>query len=133
MTIRDYIREKSGIGDAVIVYGESGYYGGDVDLDFEWEEKDEDDFESEEDYDDYNSEIEVQKELADALIEKAQEAYQCDDDSFEDMVNEVYINPFIEGANNPEFLYLYFDYDSFRNDLLKGDFFYQDGYYFLTY
>lgn len=133
MTIKEYIREKSDIGDAVIVYGESGYYGGDVDLDFEWEEKDEDDFESEEDYDDYNSEIEVQKELADALIEKAQEAYQCDSDGFEDMVNEVYLNPFIEGADNPEFFYVYFDYDSFRNDLLKRDLFYQDGYYFLTY
>ena len=133
MTIRDYIREKSDIGDAVIVYGESGYYNGDVDLDFEWEEKDEDDFESEEDYDDYNSEIEVQKELADALIEKAQEAYQCDDDGFEDMVNELYIDPCIEGAADPDTIYRYFDYDRFRNDLLMDNYFYSNGYYFLAY
>ena len=133
MTIRDYIREKSDIGDAVIVYGESGYYNGDVDLDFEWEEKDEDDFESEEDYDDYNSEIEVQKELADELIEKAQEAYQCDDDGFEDMVNELYIDPCIEGAADPDTIYRYFDYDRFRNDLLMDNYFYSNGYYFLTY
>ena len=133
MTIKDYIGEKSGIGDAVIVYGESGYYNGDVDLDFEWEEKDEDDFETEEDYDDYNSEIEVQKELADALIEKAQEAYRCDDDGFEDMVNELYIDPCIEGAADPDTIYRYFDYDRFRNDLLMDNYFYSNGYYFLAY
>lgn len=133
MTVKEYIREKSDIGDAVIVYGESGYYSGDVDLDFEWEEKDEDDFESEEDYDDYNTEIEVQKELADALIEKAQEAYQCDDDGFEDMVNELYIDPCIEGAADPDTIYRYFDYDRFRNDLLMDNYFYSNGYYFLAY
>ena len=133
MTIKDYIREKSDIGDVVIVYSESGYYSGDVDLDFEWEEKDEDDFESEEDYDDYNSEIEVQKELADALIEKAQEAYQCDSDEFEDMVNEIYINPCVEGAADPDTIYRYFDYDRFRNDLLVYNYFYSNGYYFLAY
>ena len=133
MTIRDYIREKSDIGDAVIVYGESGYYGGDVDLDFEWEEKNEDDFETEEDYDYYNSEIEAQKELADELIEKAEENYQCDDDTFEDMVNELYIDPCIEGAADPDTIYRYFDYDRFRNELLMGDYFYSNGYYFLAY
>lgn len=133
MTIKEYIREKSDIGDAVIVYGESGYYGGDVDLDFEWEEKDEDDFETEEDYDDYNSEIEAQKELADNLIEKAQEAYQCDSDGFEDMVNELYIDPCIEGAADPDTIYRYFNYDRFRNDLLMDNYFYSNGYYFLAY
>ena len=133
MTIRDYIREKSDIGDAVIAYGESGYYSGDVDLDFEWEEKDEDDFDSEEDYDDYNTEIEVQKELADELIEKTEENYQCDDDTFEDMVNELYIDPCIEGAANPDTIYRYFDYYRFRRDLLMDNYFYSNGYYFLAY
>lgn len=43
------------------------------------------------------------------------------------------VKEYIEGADNPEFFYVYFDYDNFRNDLLKRDLFYQDGYYFLTY
>ena len=134
MTIREYIKDNCHIDyEAVIAYYESGYYDTEIDLDFEWEEKGEDDFESEEDYDDYNTEIEVQKELADALIEKAQEAYQCDDDGFEDMVNELYIDPCIEGAADPDTIYRYFDYDRFRNDLLMDNYFYSNGYYFLAY
>lgn len=134
MTIKDYIREKSDIGDAVIAYGESGYYSGDVDLDFEYDdEKEAGEFETSEDYDAYYEEIEVQKELADELIEKAEENYQCDDDTFEGMVNELYIDPCIEGAADPDTIYRYFDYDRFRNDLLMDNYFYSNGYYFLAY
>ena len=134
-TIREYIKDNCHIDyEAVIAYYESGYCNVEVDIDFEYDdEKEAGEFETSEDYDNYYSEIDLQKELADALIEKAEENYQCDDDGFEDMVNELYIDPCIEGAANPDTIYRYFDYDSFRRDLLMGDYFYQDGYYFLAY
>ena len=128
MTIRDYIRNNSRLANAVIAYQESGHSGIDVDLDF--------DVETSKDY----SEIETQKKLTDKLIKKAEEAYQCDDDGFEEMVNEYFIIPSFEGY--PDVIYEYFDYDRFREDLLKDgiliddykyeddNYFYQDGYYF---
>lgn len=134
-TIREYIKDNCRIDyEAVIAYYESGYCNVEVDIDFEYDdEKEAGEFETSEDYDNYYSEIDSQKELADELIEKAEENYQCDDDGFEDMVNELYIDPCIEGAANPDTIYRYFDYDRFRNDLLMDNYFYQDGYYFLAY
>ena len=131
MNIREYIEENSYIGDAVIVYYESGYSDIDINLDLEIDEKDDGEFETSEDYDAYYEEIETQKELADKLIEEAEGAYQCDDDGFEDMVNEVYIDPALSGAADAERIYRYFDYDKFRDDLLVGDYYYEGGYYFL--
>lgn len=140
MTIRDYIEENSSVGGAVIAYCNSGYCDIDVDLDLEIDEKEADEFETSEDYDNYYEEIETQKKLADELIEAAEEAYQCDDDGFEEMVNEYFIIPSFEGY--PDVVYEYFDYDRFREDLLKNNllmdddkhkddnYFYQDGYYF---
>lgn len=135
MTIREYIKDNCHIDyEAVIAYYENDPSINDIDIDFEYDdEKDAGEFDTAEDYDDYNSEIEVQKELADELIEKAEENYQCDDDTFEDMVNELYIDPCIEGAADPDTIYRYFDYDRFRNDLLMNNYFYSNGYYFLAY
>ena len=133
MTIRDYIKDKCHIDyEAVIAYYESGYYDTEINLDLD-DEKDAGEFENPEDYGMYFEEIDIQKELADALIEKAQEAYQCDDDTFEDMVNELYIDPCVEGAADPDMIYRFFDYDKFRNELLIDDYFYSNGYYFLAY
>ena len=133
-TIKDYIKDNCHIDyDAVIAYYEHDPSINGIDIDFEYDEKNEDDFENPEDYGMYSTEIEIQKELADELIEKAEENYQCDDDVFEDMVNELYIDPCIEGAADPDTIYRYFDYDRFRNDLLMNNYFYSNGYYFLAY
>ena len=134
MTIREYIKDNCRIDyEAVIAYYENGPSINDIDLDFEIDERGVEEFESGEDYDNYYSEIDLQKEYADELIEKAEENYQCDDDTFEDMVNELYIDPCIEGAADPDTIYRYFDYDRFRNDLLMDNYFYSNGYYFLAY
>lgn len=134
MTIRDYIKDNCHIDyEAVIAYYEYDPSINGINIDFEYDEKNEDDFENPEDYGVYSTEIEIQKELADELIEKAEENYQCDDDTFEDMVNELYIDPCIEGAVDPDTIYRYFDYDRFRNELLMGNYFYNNGYYFLAY
>ncbi len=133
MTIREYIKDNCHIDyDAVIAYYESGYYDTEIDLDLD-DEKDAGEFENPEDYGMYFEEVDIQKELADELIEKAEENYQCDDDTFEDMVNELYIDPYVEGAADPDTIYRYFDYDRFRNDLLMDNYFYSNGYYFLAY
>ena len=46
MTIRDYIKDESFDGDVVIAYYESGYYNIEVDLDFEIDEKEAEEFET---------------------------------------------------------------------------------------
>ena len=133
MTIREYIKDNCHIDyDAVIAYYESDYYDTEIDLDLD-DEKDAGEFENSEDYGMYFEEIDLQKEYADELIEKAEENYQCDDDTFEDMVNELYIDPCIEGAADPDTIYRYFDYDKFKKDLFDNGFFCYNGYYFLAY
>ena len=133
MTIRDYIKDNCHIDyEAVIAYYESDYYDTEIDLDLD-DEKDAGEFENPEDYGMYFEEIDLQKEYADELIEKAEENYQCDDDTFEDMVNELYIDPCVEGAAYPDTIYRFFDYDRFRNELLMNGYFYSNGYYFLAY
>lgn len=133
MTIREYIKDNCRIDyEAVIAYYESGYYDTEIDLDLD-DEKDAGEFENPEDYAMYFEEVDIQKELAGELIEKAEENYQCDDDTFEDMVNELYIDPCVEGAAGPDTIYRYFNYDRFRSDLLMDNYFYSNGYYFLAY
>lgn len=125
-TIREYIKDNCHIDyEAVIAYYEYDPSINGIDIDFEYDENEADGFET--------TEFEIQKELADELIEKAEENYQCDDDGFEDMVNELYIDPCIEGTADPDTIYRYFDYDKFRNDLLMDNYFYNNGYYFLAY
>ena len=135
MTIREYIKDNCHIDhDAVIAYYENDPSINDIDIDFEYDdEKGAGEFDTAEDYDMYYEEIDLQKEYADELIEKAEENYQCDDDTFEDMINELYIDPCIEGAADTDTIYRYFDYDRFRNDLLMDNYFYSNGYYFLAY
>ena len=133
MTIREYIKDNCHIDyEAVIAYYESGYYDTEIDLDLD-DEKDAGEFENPEDYGMYFEEIDVQKELADALIEKAEENYQCDEDGFEDMVNDHYIYQYLSDDADPNGIFRYFDYDKFKKDLFDDGFFCYNGYYFLAY
>lgn len=46
------------------------------------------------------------------------------------MVNEIYIEPIVAGAADPDTIYRYLDYNKLRNDLLTNNYFYYGGYYF---
>lgn len=132
MTIRDYIRDNCVIAyGAVIAYFESGRYDTDVDLDFEIDEIDPVDFDTAEEYDKYCTEIEVQKKLAQKLIDDAESVYQCDEDSFIDEVNDHYIYQYLSDDADPNGIFRYFDYDKFKKHLFDDGFFCYNGYYFL--
>lgn len=124
MTIKDYIRENCHIDyEAVIAYYEYDPSINGIDIDFEYDEEEADGFET--------TEIDIQKELADKLIDKAESVYQCDEASFEDMVNEHYIDSYIGDGADPQGIYRFFDYDKFREHLLNDGFFEHNGYWFI--
>lgn len=119
MTIRDYIRDNCYIPyEAVIAYYESGHFDGEVYIDFDIDEKEE-------------GEIEVQKTLAQKLIDDAESVYQCDEDGFVDEVNDHYIYQYLSDDADPNGIFRYFDYDKFKKDLFDDGFFCYNGYYFL--
>lgn len=118
-TIKEYIKDNCHIPyEAVIAYYESGHFDGEVDIDFDIDEKEE-------------GEIEVQKALAQKLIDDAESVYQCDEDGFVDEVNDHYIYQYLSDDADPNGIFRYFDYDKFKKDLFDDGFFCYNGYYFL--
>lgn len=135
MTIENYIENNENFdGNIVLAYYKSGYWNSGYHGDEVWlwlgiDERRKD-FDTEEQYNEHLKDVEVHKGLADELIEKAKNAYQCDSDSFNQMVNEIYIEPIVAGAADPDTIYRYLDYNKLRNDLLTNNYFYYGGYYF---
>ena len=124
MTIKDYIKGNCHIPyEAIIAYYEHDTSVSGIDIDFEYDEKEAGGFEA--------MEIDIQKELADKLIDKAESVYQCDEDSFVDEVNDHYIDQYIADGADPQGIYRFFDYDKFRNHLFEDGFFEHNGYWFI--